>query len=259
MKYYIVNAFTDEMFKGNPTGVCILDNIISDSLMQKIAEENNLSETAFVIKNENRYDLKWFTPKSEVALCAHATLGASYVISNYIDIGNNSMTFNTASGELKVNRNKDLYEIELPLTMPKKIKLSHKIISDIFHIYPTEIYLSRDLFLVFDSQKQIEALTPDFTKMDKLEEGLGVIATSKGDNTDFVSRCFFPKLGVNEDSATGSAHSSLAPFWSKRLNKTIMTAKQLSSRGGTLYCEISDGKVKIRGKVIPYLSGNIDI
>lgn len=259
MKYYVVDAFTDEVFKGNPAGVCVLDNPIDDSTMQKIAGENNLSETAFVVKKNNDYDLRWFTPKAEIDLCGHATLGTSYVISNYVDIGIENMTFNTASGPLKVKREGDLYEMDLPLREPQKIELSHEIISDVIGDYPAETYLSRDLFVVLETEGQVEKLIPNFSKMIKLEKGLGVIVTAKGINVDFVSRCFYPKLGVNEDPVTGSAHSNLIPFWSSRLNKDVMVAKQLSARGGKLYCKMAGDRVKVSGKAVLYMIGNINI
>lgn len=259
MKYYVVDAFADEVFRGNPAGVCVLENPINDSTMQKIAGENNLSETAFVVKNGNGYNLRWFTPKAEIDLCGHATLGTSYVISNYVDIGIENMTFNTASGILKVKRNGDLYEMDLPSREPKKIELSPEMVSEAIGINPVEIYLSRDLFVVLETEKQVEKLKPNFSKMIKLENGLGVIVTAIGIDVDFVSRCFYPKLGVNEDPVTGSAHSNLIPFWSQRLNKDTMVAKQLSSRGGTLYCKTAGGRVKISGKAVPYMAGNINI
>ncbi|KOF57537.1 phenazine biosynthesis protein [Clostridium sp. DMHC 10] len=259
MKYYVVDAFADEVFKGNPAGVCVLDNPIDDSTMQKIAGENNLSETAFVVKNGNSYNLRWFTPRAEIDLCGHATLGTSYVISNYVDIGIENMTFNTASGTLKVKRNGDLYEMDLPLREPKKIELSHEIISEAIGVGPIEIYLSRDLFVVLETEKQVEELTPNFSKMIKLENGLGVIVTARGIDVDFVSRCFYPKLDVNEDPVTGSAHSNLIPFWSQRLNKDVMVAKQLSARGGKLYCKVAGDRVKISGKAVLYMMGNINI
>lgn len=259
MKYYIVDAFADELFKGNPAGVCVIDNPIDDNTMQKIAAENNLSETAFVMKSGSNYNLRWFTPKSEIDLCGHATLGTSYVISNYIDVGIENMTFNTASGILKVKRNGDLYEMDFPLREPQKIELSHEIISEAIGINPAEIYLSRDLFVVLENEKQVAELTPSFSKIIRIEKGAGVIVTAKGNEVDFVSRCFYPKLGVNEDPVTGSAHSNLIPFWSQRLNKDVMIARQLSARGGALYCKIAGDRVKISGKAVLYMIGNINI
>ncbi|OAA95151.1 PhzF family phenazine biosynthesis protein [Clostridium coskatii] len=260
MKYYVADAFTDEVFKGNPAGVCVLDEWLQDDVMQKIAAENNLSETAFVVKgkNKNEYDLRWFTPKAEIDLCGHATLGTSYVISNYVDVGTDKMIFHTASGILEVNRKSDLYEMNFPTREPKKTQIPETIL-DIIGVKPIEIYLSRDLFTVVETEEQVKNLAPDFSKMLKLEVGSGVIVTAKGSDVDFVSRCFYPKLGVNEDPVTGSAHSNLIPFWSKRLNKDKMIAKQLSKRGGTLYCELCGDRVKISGRASLYMVGNINI
>lgn len=260
MKYYVADAFTDEVFKGNPAGVCVLDKWLQDDVMQKIAAENNLSETAFVVEGENKneYELRWFTPKAEIDLCGHATLGTSYVVSNYVDAGTDKMIFHTASGILEVNRKSDLYEMDFPIRESKKIQIP-EIISDIIGVKPIETYLSRDLFIVVETEGQVKNLAPDFSKMLKLEDGLGIIVTAKGSDVDFVSRCFYPKLGVNEDPVTGSAHSNLIPFWSKRLNKDKMTAKQLSKCGGTLYCELCGDRVKISGRAALYMIGNINI
>lgn len=259
MKYYVVDAFTDRVFKGNPAGICVLDRAIDEELMQKIAYENNLSETAFVVKNGNSYDLRWFTPKAEIDLCGHATLGTSYIISNYVDVGVEKMAFNTASGVLKVKRKNNLYEMELPLRSPGKVEISRDEIEDVIGVPPVESYLSRDLFILLESEEQVKNLSPDFSKMMNLKKGLGVITTAKGSDVDFVSRCFYPKLGVNEDPVTGSAHSNLIPFWSEKLKKNKMVAKQLSKRGGVLYCEMAKNRVKVSGKAVIYMEGTINI
>lgn len=256
MKYYVVDAFTDEIFNGNPAGVCVLNKWIDDGMMQKIASENNLSETAFVVENKDKYELRWFTPKAEIDLCGHATLGTAYVISNYVDVGVEKMLFDTASGILEVKRKGDLYEMNLPLRKPEKIELIEEV-SEIIGLKPVELYLSRDLFVVLQTEEQVKSLTPNFSKMVKLDRGLGVIVTARGIDVDFVSRCFYPKLGVNEDPVTGSAHSNLIPYWSERLNKNIMIAKQLSKRGGTLYCGVAGDRVKISGKAKLYMMGEI--
>lgn len=260
MKYYVVDAFADSVFSGNPAGVCVLEQWLDKGIMQKIAAENNLSETAFVVKTEieNEYELKWFTPKAEIDLCGHATLGTAYVISNFVDMGTDKMLFHTMSGILEVKRKDDLYEMDFPSREPEKIQLLEGI-SDVIGINPTEIYLSRDLFVVLETEEQVLNLSLDFSEMLKIRDGLGVIVTAKGKNVDFVSRCFYPKLGVNEDPVTGSAHSNLIPYWSKRLNKTKLIAKQLSNRGGTLYCEDAGDRVKISGKAILYMVGDINI
>lgn len=256
MNYYIVDAFTEKTFGGNPAGVCILDRPLDENTMQKIASENNLSETAFALKTKDGYDLKWFTPKSEIDLCGHATLATAFVISNFIDTNINKMYFSTVSGVLEVIRKDDLYTMNFPSWMPKKIKVTEEII-DALGETPTDAYLSRDLILIYDNEDIINKINPDFAKLELLSQGLGVIITSVCKSEDFVSRCFFPKLGVNEDPVTGSAHSSLIPFWYTKLNKTNMIAKQLSRREGILNCEFANDRVNISGKAALYLKGKI--
>lgn len=258
MKYYVVDAFTDELFRGNPAGICILDKWIDKKVMQDIASENNLSETAFVVKGENKgeYELKWFTPKAEIDLCGHATLASAYVISNYIDTDIKEMIFYTLSGELRVNRKKDFFEMNFPSRELKQIECTEDIITAL-GVQPVGVFLSRDLFIVLESEDDVKKLTPDFEKLKMLNEGSGIIVTSKGKEFDFVSRCFYPKLGVNEDPVTGSAHSNLIPFWSNKLNKRKTVARQLSSRGGTLYCEYLEDRVLIGGEAKLYMVGDI--
>ena len=260
MKYYVVDAFAEKVFEGNPAGVCVLEEWIDREVMQKIAAENNLSETAFVVKRdkEGEYDLKWFTPKAEIDLCGHATLGTAYIVSNYVDEGIEKMKFETLSGILEVNRKGELYEMDFPSRMPEDINPIEDI-EGVMGAKPIEMSLSRDLFLVFETEDEVRNLEPDFSKMLQMEKGLGVIATAKGKDVDFVSRCFFPKLGVNEDPVTGSAHSSLIPYWSRKLNKRELVARQLSKRGGMLYCTEEGDRVKISGKAVLYLIGDIKV
>lgn len=258
MKYFVVDAFTDEVFKGNPAGVCILDEWLEDQIMQKIAQENNLSDTAFVVKREHHYDLRWFTPKAEMDLCGHATLATSYVISNFIDKKIKTIKFHTLSGILEVTKQEDLYTMDFPSRKPDKT-FEPENIKNIIGVKPVEVFLSRDLFLLLKSEQQVKDLNPNLIEMIKLKEGLGVIVTAKGNDVDFVSRCFFPKIGIDEDPVTGSAHCNLIPFWAERLNKNKMTAMQLSNRGGTLYCEDLGQRVKISGKAAVYMTGEIYI
>ncbi|WP_122640761.1 PhzF family phenazine biosynthesis protein [Romboutsia sp. Marseille-P6047] len=261
MKYYIVDAFTEKTFGGNPAGVCILDNSIEHSIMQKIASENNLSETAFVTKNKNCedcYDLKWFTPKAEIDLCGHATLASAFVIFNYIDKNIDKIKFSTLSGVLEVTKDKESYTMNFPNRMPKKVNISNDIIEAIGKA-PLEAYLSRDLILIYNKEDDIKSLNPDFSKLELLTDGIGIVVTSIGKNEDFISRCFFPKLEVNEDLVTGSSHSSLIPLWSAKLKKNKMITKQLSDREGILVCEVDGDRVKISGKARLYLKGEIYI
>lgn len=257
IQYFVVDTFTNRLFQGNPTGVCVLEKTLDSVIMQKIAAENNLSETAFIRKVEDGYDLKWFTPETEVDLCAHATLGAAFVVANFLEDTTN-IKFFTKSGVLEVERQGDFYEINL-LSMPmKKVEISKNMI-EALGIEPKEAYLSRDLVFILDSESEVMSLTPNFEKLHSFEEGLGVVVTAKGEDFDFVSRCFFPKLGVKEDMATGSSHCILAPFWSFRLEKEKLIAKQLSQRQGVLYCEIQEDTVKISGTAVLYLKGNLQL
>ncbi len=256
MRYYVVDAFTEEVFGGNPAGVCVLDDWIEREKMQKIAAENNLSETAFVVKKGTYYELKWFTPAAEIDLCGHATLGTSYVISHFVDVNVTKMEFHTKSGILTVERKGDLFEMDLPLRKPDEIDLL-KEVEEIIGFEPKGTYLSRDLVVLLEKEEQVKAVTPDFAKMLELEEGLGFVVTAKGEKVDFVSRFFAPKLGVNEDPVTGSSHSSLIPFWAELLGKDKLTATQLSPRGGILYCENGKDRVKVSGKAVLYMTGEL--
>ncbi|RUL53942.1 PhzF family phenazine biosynthesis protein [Lysinibacillus antri] len=258
MKYYVVDAFAEKVFEGNPAGVCVMNEWLSDDIMQKIAIENNLSETAFAVKEAENYKLRWFTPGGEINLCGHATLATAFVIMNYVETQLTTIQFNTMSGMLTVNKKEDLYELDFPSALSKEIALTEQMI-DALGATPTEAYLNRDLLLVFESQEAVKNLSPDFAKLEQLPEGLGVIVTAKGETFDFVSRAFFPKLKINEDPVCGSAHCGLVPFWAEKLKKQELVARQLSNRGGTLYCKHEDTRVKMAGKAALYLIGDINI
>ena len=257
MKYFVVDAFAENVFGGNPAGVCVLEKPLSTEIMQSIAAENNLSETAFVYKKElGKYDLKWFTPKAEIDLCGHATLGTAFVVANYIDTEVEEMAFSTLSGILTVARKGDLFEMDFPSWMPKEIKVTVEMEKAI-GAKPLAAYLSRDLILLLEDEKAVKELNPDFEKIEKLEDGLAVVATAKGTEYDFISRCFVPKLGVNEDPVTGSAHSSLIPLWAEKLGKERMIARQISQRGGILHCQNDGERVRISGSAVLYLKGEL--
>lgn len=257
MKYYIVDAFADKVFRGNPAGVCILEAPLSELMMQSIAAENNLSETAFVLKKSlGHYDLKWFTPKSEIDLCGHATLATAYVVSNFVDVGLEVMEFSTLSGILKVNRVGDEFVMNFPAIMPKLIEVPSGLESAL-GVVPLRTWLDRDLVVLVDDESIVRDLKPNFQKLCKLEDGLGVIVTAKGKGFDFVSRCFYPKLGVDEDPVTGSAHSFLAPLWKSMSGKDRLVGGQLSDRGGVVACEIVGDRVNLSGKAVLYLQGEI--
>ncbi|WMI81648.1 PhzF family phenazine biosynthesis protein [Anaerotignum sp. MB30-C6] len=259
MKYFVVDAFAENIFGGNPAGVCVLEKPLSTETMQKIAAENNLSETAFVYKKEvGKYDLKWFTPMVEIDLCGHATLGTAYVVAHFVDTEVEEMEFFTLSGTLNVVRDGDLFKMDFPSRKPQEVPVTEKII-DAIGVKPVAAYLSRDLILELEDGKSVKELNPDFHKVLELEDGLGLVVTAKDKEYDFVSRCFFPKLGVNEDPVTGSAHSSLIPFWAEKLRKQTLIAKQVSKRGGVLNCMDGGERVYISGGVVLYLKGEIFI
>ena len=258
MKYFVVDAFAEKVFGGNPPGVCVLEKPLDAELMQTIAKENNLSETAFVYPEKDYYCLRWFTPADEIDLCGHATLGTAYVISNFVEKDTKIMKFHTKSGVLTVEKKGDLFEMDFPSRMPEKIDTIEKV-AEVIGIRPMETHLSRDLVVVLQNEEQVKNIQPDFVKMKQLGIGLGVIVTAKGEREDFVSRYFAPELGVNEDPVTGSSHSTLIPFWSERLKKQKMVARQLSQRGGILYCENAGQRVKVSGSAVLYMIGELQI
>ena len=261
MKYYVVDAFTDELFKGNPAGICILEKWLDNELLQNIAYENNLAETAFIVKNNSQYDLRWFTPKTEIELCGHATLASAYIIKNFIE-DNDFLKFNTKSGILTVlyNKEKELYEMDFPAIKTEKVEII-EIVQNAINEKIKETYLSRDLLLLLENEEQVKNLMVNFDLLKTITICHGFITTALSSNKEynFVSRYFAPNVGINEDHVTGSSHTTLIPFWAERLGKNKLIAKQLSKRGGTLYCENNGDRVKISGKVKLYLEGNIEI
>lgn len=258
MKYFVIDAFAEKVFQGNPAGVCVLEKPLKQKIMQSIAKENNLSETAFIYKEREQYFLKWFTPKAEIDLCGHATMAAAYVVMNFIEKTTSVVAFHTQSGILTVQKKGNLFEMDLPCRMPKKIDVVKKV-TDVIGIKPVETYISRDLIVLLENENQIKNIKPDFDKMKKLNIGLGVVVTAKGEKVDFVSRYFTPELESKEDPVTGSSHSSLIPFWAKKLQKSSMIAKQLSKRGGILYCQNTGERVKVSGNAMLYMMGEINI
>ena len=258
LKYYVVDAFTGELFKGNPAGVCLLETEISDVLMQKIAFENNLAETAFLLKKENKYYLRWFTPEVEIDLCGHATLATAFVVMNYVDSEIKNIDFETKSGILSVIRNDDVYTMNIPSRMPVPTE-KNVLLEKALGCKVLETHLSRDLLVLVEDEQTVANLNVDIELLSEISKDISfaLIVTAKGDSCDFVSRFFAPNAGIIEDPVTGSAHSTLVPFWSKILNKSNMIAKQLSQRGGTLICDNLDERVNISGKATCYLIGEI--
>ena len=259
IKIFHIDAFTEKVFSGNPAAVCILDKWIDVDKMQKIASENNLAETAFVVKKDNDFEIKWFTPTIEVELCGHATLASAYVLFKYYDYQSEKINFfSSHSGLLSVEKNNEFLTLDFPTDIYKKTDIPNAL-SKAFDIKPIEVYKGKsDYLLIFSSQEEIENADPDLNMISTID-GRGVMISAKGNETDFVSRFFAPQSGIDEDPVTGSAHTTLTPYWSKKLNKKVLTAKQLSKRGGDLKCEYLGEHVKITGKAVTYLIGEIEI
>ncbi len=254
---YQVDAFTRKAFSGNPAAVCILKSWLDEAVLQDIAAENNLSETAFLVpKSRSRYELRWFTPAVEVDLCGHATLASAFVIFSLIDTGLPSVGFETASGLLSVSQSGELLSMDFPAT--KAVPTDPPLfLSDALGINPEEVYTSRDLLVVFENELNIKAMNPDFERLKQIREAFAVIVTAPGENCDFVSRFFAPNAGIPEDPVTGSAHCTLIPYWAERLGKNELHALQLSKRGGELFCEHLKDRVRISGHAVLYSKGEI--
>jgi len=254
---YQIDAFTNEQFKGNPAAVCPLTEWIKDDLMQDIAAENNLSETAFFVKKDHEYELRWFTPKEEVDLCGHATLASAYVIFTYLDKRITKVIFHTKSGILEVSREGSLLTMIFPSREGEKCEAPEALIKGLGK-RPNEVFQSRDYMAVFETEQEIMSLDLNMDELKKLD-GLGVIVTAKGNEVDFVSRFFAPKVGIDEDPVTGSAHCTLVPYWKRVLGKNEFVALQLSERGGKLFCADLGEMVKISGEATSYLEGHINV
>lgn len=259
LRIYQVDAFARQLFKGNPAAVIPLENWLPDNVMQKIAMENNLSETAFFVPLGDQFELRWFTPITEVNLCGHATLATAHIIFSNLKPDLEEILFSSKSGILKVFRERDTYYLDFPASRAvplEKNKLPG--MDKIFKNYLEIIEGSEDLMVVLPEESDIRSYQPDFHLLKKLEYR-GIIITAKGHDVDFVSRFFGPRVGVDEDPVTGSAHTLLIPYWTRKLKKTSMTACQLSQRGGELLCEHMGDRVRIGGSATTYLTGEIDI
>lgn len=257
LNIYQVDAFAEELFTGNPAAVVPLDKWLDDDLMQKIALENNLSETVFYVPKEGRYHIRWFTPTKEVKLCGHATLAAAFIINKLSISALNEFVFDSLSGELSVVKKGNKFELNFPALKYQEVKLPDWVSG--FNISPLKVYNSEmDHLLVFNSQEEIEQLEPNLELLARVNTR-GFIVTAKGNEVDFVSRFFAPGSGINEDPVTGSAHTVLTPFWSDQLNKSEMSALQLSQRGGSLQVELTGERVLIAGKAKLFLTGVIHL
>ena len=256
---YQVDAFARDPFTGNPAAVVPLDNWLPDEVLQNIAMENNLSETAYFVKTPEGYHIRWFTPGVEVRLCGHATLASAHVIFAHLGYQEDEIIFESKSGILKVQKKDKGYTLNFPSDQVNEIA-PNKIISDAIGQEPKEWYRGKDDYLlVYESQDQIESFQPNFNALSTLKTR-GFLVTAKGEGVfDFVSRGFFPSTGINEDPATGSAHTALTPYWSKRLNKNKLNACQLSKRKGYLTCENHGDRIHISGECTDYLIGTITI
>ena len=258
-KMYQVDAFASKLFSGNPAAVVILESPLSQDLMPSIALENNLSETAFININESPIPIRWFTPTLEVDLCGHATMASAKILfEHFPDIAGSEISFSSKSGILKVSKNAEDICINFPADNPDPREMD-AFFAEALGESPIEILRGTDDFLaVFNTEQQIQAMKPDFTKLAKINSR-GVVISAPGNDVDFVSRCFFPQTGVDEDPVTGSAHTMLIPYWAKQLDKIEFKAHQLSARGGALDCKLINNRVLISGKSVIYFEGMISI
>jgi PhzF family phenazine biosynthesis protein len=256
--YYQVDAFTNEVFSGNPAGVCLLNQWIDDSIMLAIAAENKHSETAFIVEKGGKYFLRWFTPMMEVDLCGHATLASGFVIFNYFDRSLENIRFETKSGILTVHKEDDLLTMDFPSRKALPSRIPKHLIEGV-GARPKEIFRApRDYLAVFEFEKQIRLIQPNFEELKKID-CMGIIVTAPGLDSDFVSRFFGPSAGVPEDPVTGSAYCTLIPYWAQRLCKTKLHAFQVSKRGGEVFCKDFGDRVSISGAAVTYLEGTIHI
>ena len=255
--YFQVDAFASRQFAGNPAGVCLLDEWLPDAVLQDIAMENNLSETAFVVPGQDFWDLRWFTPALEVDLCGHATLAPAFVLINILRRAKNAVRFQSRSGPLTVRRQGELLVLDFPSRPARPCPVPERLIEGL-GCQPSGVLKARDYLAVFESEADVRGLQPNMTALQQLDS-LGIIVTARGERSDFVSRFFAPRAGVPEDPVTGSAHCTLIPYWSKQLSKQRLHALQLSRRGGELFCEDNGERVKIGGRAVLYSRGEIEL
>lgn len=253
--FYQVDAFTDRLFGGNPAAVCPLDAWLDDALMQAIAAENNLSETAFFVEEGGGFHLRWFTPALEVDLCGHATLASAHVLFHHLGYDRDVIRFQTLSGTLAVEKKGDLLAMDFPASKPVPADAPQALL-DGLRARPVAVLKSRDYVAVFGQQQEVLDIRPDFAALARLD-CLGIMVTAPGDDADFVSRFFAPRAGIPEDPVTGSAHTTLVPYWAERLGKTVLHARQLSGRGGELFCEHRGERVSIAGRAVTYAVGSL--
>jgi PhzF family phenazine biosynthesis protein len=257
LRLFQVDAFADEVFHGNPAAVCPLDRWLEDRQMQSIAEENNLAETAFFVPRGDAYDLRWFTPRFEVNLCGHATLASAFIIFNVLEQAQKIVRFETRSGTLEVARDGDRLVMDFPALPPRPCTDPPEALLAGLGMPPSEVlWAADDYFAVYDSEEAVRALRPNLQRLEELQSR-GAVATGPSTEVDFVSRYFAPAYGIPEDPVTGSTHCTLVPFWAHRLGKTRLHARQVSKRGGDLFCEAGETRVSIAGRAVLYLEGYI--
>jgi predicted PhzF superfamily epimerase YddE/YHI9 len=258
LNLYQVDAFADKLFTGNPAAIIPLDNWIDDELMQNIAMENNLAETAYFVKNGDRFDIRWFTPELEINLCGHATLASAYVLYNFLGYTLPTIRFESKSGPLLVNREAEMLYLDFPSWNPERLSIFPDVLTKgLGKVEVNGVYKNRDYLVELNNEEDVKNCKPDFSLLKKVD-GM-VIITAPGKDVDFVSRFFAPTAGIDEDPVTGSAHSQLIPFWNYKLGKNKMVAKQLSRRGGTLFCEQKGERVVMGGKCAFYMKGEVEV
>jgi PhzF family phenazine biosynthesis protein len=253
---YQVDAFTSRLFSGNPVAICPLDQWLPDDTLQAIAAENNLSETAFYVPENGAYRLRWFTPGVEVDLCGHATLATAYILLTRTHPDRDAIAFATRSGELMVRREGDLYSLDFPARPPERCEVHPRLV-EALGTAPLEVRAARDYLVVYASDDQVRTLQPNMELLSQMDRFAVIVTAPGSDGVDFVSRFFAPSKGVPEDPVTGSAHCTLIPYWSRRLGKSSLVARQVSRRGGDLWCQDCGGRVIIAGRAALYLEGSI--
>ena len=261
LKQYVVDAFTEQVFTGNPAAVCVLERWLPDRIMQKIAAENCLSETAFAVKTAEGYHLRWFTPGCEVGLCGHATLATAYVLTRFYEPGAEVLTFDSRAGVLTVTRQGERFCMDFPAALLEPLEVTAEML-EVLGTAPLEAFIAKSLMFVLEKEEQVRDFKPDFARMLALPEGTGVLITAPADDKerfDFVSRCFFPKQAISEDPVCGSAHCRFTPYWAKRLGKKRLVGHQLSARGGVLHCEDSGDRVLISGTAALFSEATIHV
>jgi len=258
LKMVQIDAFASRPFAGNPAAVVPLERWLDDDTLQSIAAENNLSETAFIVGGEGRYDIRWMTPAEEVDLCGHATLASGSFVLADLEPGRAEVTFHSKSGPLRVEREGERLVLDFPARPPSPAEEAIDAVAEALGRRPVSLLGARDYMAVFDSEGDVRALRPDTARVAALDR-MAVIATAPGSDCDFVSRFFAPRVGIPEDPVTGSAHCTLVPWWAERLGRKTLFARQVSSRGGELWCELRGARVRIGGHAVRYLEGWIEV